>query len=60
MLEIDECIFYWKTYQDQHENSMTDHQLKAMASTIRHLVDYKKLKEDVSAQLPLVNRNATR
>jgi len=53
MLEVDQCIQFWVSYLNTHEANITDHQYQIIFSTTRHLTDYKKLKENVSAKLPL-------
>lgn len=51
MLDIDHCIFYWKTYLDQNEGRLTDHQYCVILSSIKHLGEYRKLQEQVKPPL---------
>lgn len=60
MIELKECIRYWRTYWDQHENQLSDHQYQIIAATVYHLVDYGKMKEQVNAKLPLGPSNPNR
>lgn len=47
MLELDDVIGFWNTYQDTHEGKLNDYQLQIVSSTVRHLLDYRKLKTSV-------------
>ena len=53
MIEIKECMQFWRTYLNTHEKNLNDHQYQIIVSTMNHLSDYFKLKENVSAKLPL-------
>lgn len=53
MLEIKECIEFWKKYLDLKEQRLNDFQYKVVLSTIKHLGDYEKLKAQVILPLYL-------
>lgn len=46
MLPERQCIDYWTNYLDQREGQLTDHQYNIITSTVGHLKDLVKLKEN--------------
>jgi len=60
MIEIGSCIHFWKDHLELRQDSLTDYQYKVMVGTIRHLEDYKKLKEQVYVKMPFKPSDDTR
>lgn len=53
MESLEDTIEFWKRYLDFNENRLSDKHYKVIVSTIRHLGEYRDLKEQVYIKLDL-------
>lgn len=51
MIELKQVITFWKTYLNTHKQNLPDYHYQIVDSTVRHLDDYQKLKEQVNVRL---------
>lgn len=55
MLPEKQCIEFWTNHLDKNEGSLTDHQYAIITSTVSHLKELVKLKENPTLPIaPLV------
>ncbi|MBA7615194.1 hypothetical protein ES703_22472 [subsurface metagenome] len=51
MIALLNCIEFWRIYLERNEKRLNDSNYRVIVSTMKHLSDYQKLKEQTIAKL---------